>query len=125
MTCAMEGGRITSEALANKWVREVSNPETACRLRASARLLAEARVLLEFRNVFALRTAVLRGRLRPRWKTPEAFARFVGGGISRPKTPVARRREALRASDPLPDPLAHLVCQFWLGVPPRRANRAS
>ena len=38
---------------------------------------------------------------------------------SRPRTRAAWRR----APPGLPDPLAHLVCQFWLGEPPRRANR--
>ena len=31
----------------------------------------------------------------------------------------------VRSSPGLPDPLAHLVCKFWLGSPPRRANRAA
>ena len=46
-----------------------------------------------------------------------AFARLIGGGTSRPRT---RAEAKILAPPGLPDPLAHLVCKFWLGEPPRR-----
>ena len=50
---------------------------------------------------------------------PAAFSLLVFAPTFRPRTRAAWRR----APPGLPDPLAHLVCQFWLGEPPRRANR--
>ena len=69
----------------------------------SACLLTNARMLRpRLRGVFALRALVHRGRAKPTSETPEVIARLVGGS--------------------LPDPLAHLVCKFWLGEPPRRCR---
>ena len=86
--------------------------------RESARLLQDARLLRpRLRGIFALRTLVHRGRAAPTAETPEGFARLIGGGLSRPRTRVAAK---VLASQGLPDPLAHLVCKFWLGDPPRR-----
>ena len=91
-------------------------------LRESARLLRTARILrLRFRAIFALRTLCDRGRASPTPETPAAFARLIGGGTSRPRTRAAAK---VPASPGLPDPLAHLVCKFWLGEPPRRRREA-
>ena len=55
--------------------------------------------------------------------TPSAFARLIGSTpASQPRTRAATK---VRSSPGLPDPLAHLVCKFWLGSPPRRAKRAT
>ena len=87
-------------------------------LRESARMLKEARLLRpRLRALFALRTLCERGRAAPTPETPAAFARLIGGGTSRPRTRAAAK---VPASPGLPDPLAHLVCKFWLGDPPRR-----
>ena len=87
-------------------------------LRETARLLKDARLLRpRLRAVFALRALVHRGRAAPTPETPVAFARLIGGGTSRPRTRAAAN---VLASPGLPDPLAHLVCKFWLGDPPRR-----
>ena len=52
-----------------------------------------------------------------------AFARLIGSApASRPRTRAAAK---IRTSPGLPDPVAHLVCKFWLGSPPRQANRAA
>ena len=52
-----------------------------------------------------------------------AFARLIGSApASKPRTRAAAK---VRSSPGLPDPLAHLVCKFWLGSPPRRAKRAA
>ena len=58
----------------------------------------------------------------PTAETPAAFARLIGGGTSRPRTRAAAKKAL--ASPGLPDPLAHLVCKFWLGEPPRRRRAA-
>ena len=88
------------------------------RLRESIRLLRDARLLRpRLRGVFALRALCHRGRAGPTAETPEAFARLIGGGTSRPRTRAAAKT---LAPPGLPDPLAHLVCKFWLGDPPRR-----
>jgi hypothetical protein len=87
--------------------------------RESAPILAEARILRQgLRGIFVLRTLVHRGRAAPTPETPRAFARLIGGPApaSRPRTRAAK----VRSSPGLPDPLAHLVCKFWLGEPPRR-----
>ena len=89
------------------------------KFRESARLLAEARVRPLFRAVFSLRALCHRGRATPTFESPAAFSLLVFAPTSRPRTRAAWRR----APPGLPDPLAHLVCQFWLGEPPRRANR--
>ena len=69
--------------------------------RESARLLRDARLLRpRLRRIFSLRALCQRGRAGPTSKTPEVVARLISGS--------------------LPDPLAHLVCKFWLGEPPRR-----
>ena len=88
------------------------------RLRESARMLRDARLLRpRLRGVFALRALCHRGRAGPTAETPEAFARLIGGGTSRPRTRAAAKT---LAPPGLPAPLAHLVCKFWLGEPPRR-----
>ena len=90
--------------------------------RESARLLRDARLLRpRLRSVFALRALCTRGRAWPTPATPAAFARLIGGGTSRPRTRAAAK---VPASPGLPDPLAHLVCKFWLGEPPRRRRAA-
>lgn len=103
---------------------EVSPSGTAAYLE-SAGLLADARMLRpRLRGIFVLRTLVVRGRSVPTARTPSTFARLVGGNsalASRPRTRGAK----LLASPGLLDPLAHLVCKFWLGSPPRRARPAA
>ena len=70
--------------------------------RESVPILAEARILRQgLRGIFVLRTLVHRGGSAP---------------ASRPKTRAAK----VLSSPGLPAPLAHLVCKFWLGEPPRR-----
>ena len=69
------------------------------------------------RGIFALRTLVLRGRASPTTETPAAFARLIVRGTSRPRTRAAAKT---LPSPGLPDALAHHVCKFWLGEPPRR-----
>ena len=89
----------------------------------SFRLLRDARLLRpRLRAIFALRALCHRGRAAPTAATPSAFARLIGGGLSRPRTRAAAKTPAAPG---LPDPLAHLVCKFWLGSPPRRANPAA
>ena len=62
-----------------------------------------------------------RGRATPTSETPEGFALlFFAPTSPRPMTRAAWRR----APPGLPDPLAHLVCKFWLGEPPRRRRAA-
>ena len=97
---------------------------SAGRLRESVRLLRDARLLRpRLRQIFALRALCHRGRAAPTPETPAAFARLIGSApASQPKTRAAAK---IRSSPGLPDPLAHLVCKFWLGNPPRRANRAA
>ena len=88
------------------------------------RMLRDARLLRpRLRGVFALRALCHRGRAAPTSETPTAFARLIGSApASRPRTRAAAK---VRSSPGLPDPLAHLVCKFWLGSPPRRAKRAA
>ena len=91
--------------------------------RESVPILAEARILRQgLRGIFVLRTLVHRGRAAPTPETPPAFTRLIGGSApaSRPKTRAAK----VLSSPGLPDPLAHLVCKFWLGEPPRRRRAA-
>ena len=90
----------------------------------SFRLLRDARLLRpRLRGVFALRALCHRGRAAPTSETPSAFARLIGSApASKPRTRAAAK---IRSSPGLPDPLAHLVCLFWLGRPPRRAKRAA
>ena len=91
-------------------------------LRESARLLKEARLLRpRLRQIFALRALCHRDRAAPTAETPAAFARLIGGGTPRPRTRAAAK---VPASPGLPDPLAHLVCKFWLGEPLRRGGAA-
>ena len=88
----------------------------------SARILKDARLMRpRLRAVFALRALCSRGRAAHTSETPAAFARLIGGGTSRPRTRAAAK---VPASPGLPDPLAHLVCKFWLGEPPRRRRAA-
>ena len=88
--------------------------------RESARLIRDARLLRpRIRGVFALRALCHRGRAGPTAETPEAFARLIGGGTSRPRTRAAAKT---LAPPGLPDPLAHLVCKFWLGEPPKKTE---
>ena len=91
----------------------------------SFRLLRDARLLRpRLRGLFALRTLVLRGRAAPTAETPEASSRLIGSApASQPKTRAAAAAK-VPASPGLPDPLAHLVCKFWLGEPPRRRRAA-
>ena len=106
---------------------------SAGRLRESVCLLRDARLLRpRLRQIFALRALCHRGRAAPTSETPSAFARLIGSApASQPKTRAATRVRAgtrartsakIRSSPGLPDPLAHLVCLFWLGNPPRRAK---
>ena len=90
-------------------------------LRESARMLKEARLLRpRLRAIFALRALCHRGRAAPTAETPEASSRLIGSApASQPKTRAAAAAK-VPASPGLPDPLAHLVCKFWLGEPPRR-----
>ena len=91
------------------------------RIRESIRVLADARLLRpRLRQIFALRALVHRGRATPTSETPEGFALLFFAPTSRPRTRAAWRR----APPGLPDPLAHLVCKFWLGEPPRRRRAA-
>ena len=92
-------------------------------LRESARMLKEARLLRpRLRAIFALRALCHRGRAAPTAETPEASSRLIGSApASQPKTAAAAK---VPASPGLPDPLAHLVCKFWLGEPPRRRRAA-
>ena len=103
------------------------------RFRESLPLLRDARLLRpRLRQIFALRALCHRGRAAPTSETPSAFARLIGSApASQPKTRAATRVRAgtrartsakIRSSPGLPDPLAHLVCLFWLGNPPRRAK---
>ena len=92
-------------------------------LRESARMLKEARLLRpRLRAIFALRALCHRGRAAPTFETPEGFARLIGSPASQPKTRAAAK---VPSSPGLPDPLAQLVCQFWLGEPPRRRSAAT
>ena len=102
----------------NEWV----TPEEEARRRndiEAVYLLREARLLRpRLRGVFALRALCHRGRAAPTSATPSAFARLIGSApASKPRTRAAAK---VRSSPGLPDPLAHLVCKFWLGSPPRR-----
>ena len=64
-----------------------------------------------------------RGRAAPTSATPSAFARLIGSApASKHRTRAAAK---IRSSPGLPDPVAHLVCKFWLGDPPRRAKRTA
>jgi hypothetical protein len=94
-------------------------------LRESARMLKEARLLRpRLRAIFALRALCHRGRAAPTAETPEASSRLIGSApASQPKTRAAAAAK-VPASPGLPDPLAHLVCKFWLGEPPRRRRAA-
>ena len=98
---------------------EAARRMSSGRLRESVRLLRDARLLRpRLRGVFALRALCHRGRAAPTSATPTAFARLIGSApASKPRTRAAAK---IRSSPGLPDPLAHLVCKFWLGEPPRR-----
>ena len=88
----------------------------------SFRLLRDARLLRpRLRAIFALRTLCDRGRATPTSETLDGFVLMFFAPTSRPRTRAAWRR----APPGLPDPLAHLVCKFWLGDPPRRAEPAT
>ena len=100
----------------------IGNEASLARMSATRIILREARLLRpRLRGVFALRALVHRGRASPTSETPAAFARLIGGGTSRPRT---RAEAKILAPPGLPDPLAHLVCKFWLGEPPRRRRAA-
>ena len=112
------GDLVTPEEEALRWVNSHYEPGDEADYRESASLLAAPRLLRpRLRAIFALRTLVLRGRAAPTAETPAAFARLIVRGTSRPRTRAAAK---VLASPGLPDPLAHLVCKFWLGEPPRR-----
>jgi len=118
---------LTSESavhyMSSQYTAENNQLQMARDLREAVRLLADARLLRpRLRAVFALRALCDRGRAAPTSETPSAFSRLVGGGsapTSRPRTRSAK----ILASPGLPAPLAHLVCKFWLGSPPRRVRR--
>ena len=112
------GDLVTPEEEALRWVNSHYEPGDEADYRESASLLAAPRLLRpRRRGIFALRTLVLRGRASPTTETPAAFARLIVRGTSRPRTRAAAKT---LPSPGLPDPLAHLVCKFWLGEPPRR-----
>ena len=68
--------------------------------RESARLLRDARLLRpRLHGIFTLRALCQRGRAGPTSVTPAMFAWLVGAAPPRP---------------------ARLVCEYWLGEPPRR-----
>ena len=117
----LDGGLRTPEEEA---LFRITNPVFAsARFPESLRLLRDARLLRpRLRGVFALRALCHRGRAAPTAATPSAFARLIGGGLSRPRTRAAAK--TLAPPPGLPDPLAHLVCKFWLGDPPRRRRAA-
>ena len=100
------------------WLDAGGNPdERTGPLTADARLLRP-----RLRQIFALRALCHRGRAAPTSATPSAFARLIGSApASKPRTRAAAK---IRSSPGLPDPLAHLVCKFWLGEPPRRRRAA-
>ena len=86
---------------------------------ATVDALPDARLLRpRLQGIFSLRALCHRGRAAPTLETPPAFTRLIGGSApaSRPRTRAAK----VLASPGLPDPLAHHVCKFWLGEPPRR-----
>ena len=113
------GDLVTPEEEALRWVNSHYEPGDEADYRESARLLAAPRLLRpRLRSVFALRALCHRGRASPTTETPAAFARLIGGGTPRPRT----RAAAKKASPGLPDPLAHLVCKFWLGEPPKNTE---
>ena len=68
--------------------------------------------------VFALRALVLRGRAVQTSATPGKFTALEDFFAQRRLRAAAK----LLASPDLPDPVAHLVCKFWLGRPPRRGS---
>ena len=85
----------------------------------SVRLLADARLLRpRLRGVFALRALCHRGRAAPTAATPGKFTALEDFFAQRRLRAAAK----LLASPDLPDPVAHLVCKFWLGRPPRRGS---
>ena len=119
---ALGGGLSTPEEEAARQISPVF--ASAGRFRESFRLLRDARLLRpRLRAIFALRALCHRGRAAPTSATPSAFARLIGSAPASQKTRAAAAK--VRSSPGLPDPLAHLVCLFWLGRPPRRANRAA
>ena len=92
---------------------------SAGRLRESVRLLRDARLLRpRLRGVFALRALCHRGRAAPTAATPGKFTTLEDFFAQRRLRAAAK----LLASPDLPDPVAHLVCKFWLGRPPRRGS---
>ena len=112
-------GPVTPEEYANRRFESYYGS----RYRECARLLADARLLRpRLQGIFSLRALCHRGRAAPTLETPPAFTRLIGGSApaSRPRTRAAK----VLASPGLPDPLAHLVCKFWLGEPPRRRRAA-
>ena len=112
------GDLVTPEEEALRWVNSHYEPGDEADYRESASLLAAPRLLRpRLRGIFALRTLVLRGRAAPTAETPAAFARLIVRGTSRPRTRAAAKT---LPSPGLPDPIAHHVCKFWLGEPPRR-----
>ena len=80
---------------------------------------SDARLLRpRLRAVFALRALVLRSRAAQKSATPRKFA-APGDFFAQRRLRAAAK---LLASPDLPDPVAHLVCKFWLGRPPRRGS---
>ena len=114
------GDLVTPEEEALRWVNSHYEPGDEADYRESARLLAAPRLLRpRLRGIFSLRTLVLRGRAAPTAETPAAFARLIVRGTSRPRTRAAAKT---LPSPGLPDPLAHHVCKFWLGEPPKKTE---
>ena len=102
---------------------DASGGEYRLRLRVEARRRRGARRLRASaaRSSRGLGGTALDGRATPTSETPEGFALlFFAPTSPRPMTRAAWRR----APPGLPDPLAHLVCKFWLGEPPRRRRAA-
>ena len=96
---------------------------------AKINILAVALALLRERrsyglcliSLYSVSLVVLRGRAAQKSATPGKFA-APGDFFAQRRLRAAAK---LLASPDLPGPLAHLVCKFWLGRPPRRANRAA
>ena len=85
----------------------------------SARLMRDARLLRpRLRQIFALRALCHRGRAVQTSATPRKFTALEDFFAQRRLRAAAK----LLASPDLPDPVAHLVCKFWLGRPPRRGS---
>ena len=95
---------VTNILLEEEALFRAGNPEKALgkenQLRKTARLLRDARLLRpRLHGIFTLRALCQRGRAGATSVTPAMFAWLVGAAPPRP---------------------ARLVCEYWLGKPPRR-----